>query len=193
MSRRTRRRKIRMARPDGRGEARDKEKDKKDEAKNGKPVVVDLDGIAGRIVALPLEAGLISDLAAGAEGQIYYIRRITTRPGALMEPGQGKPSLRRFDLKTREEETLAEGIDGFVLSADRKKIFYRAGEVAGIVDAGKFNKGDGALALDRRDLDPDRAPRRVGPDLPRGLADQSRLLLCPEHARGRLGRGAGEV
>ncbi len=26
---------------------------------------------------------------------------------------RGKPTLKRFDLKTREEETLAEGVDGF--------------------------------------------------------------------------------
>jgi tricorn protease len=131
---------------DGKADASAKPAEKKDEAKNGKPVVVDLEGISGRIIALPPEAGLISDLAAGAEGQIYYIRRSTTRPSAMLEPGQGKPSLRRFDLKTREEETLAEGIDRFVLSADHKKILYRSGEVAGIVDAGKFNKGDGALS-----------------------------------------------
>src|SRR5262249_52989785 len=31
-------------------------------------------------------------------------------------------------------------------SADHKKILYRAGEAGGIVDAGKFNKGDGSLA-----------------------------------------------
>ena len=36
-------------------------------------------------------------------------------------------------------------IEGFNLSADHKKILYRAGDVGGIVDAGKFNKGDGAL------------------------------------------------
>jgi tricorn protease len=120
--------------------------EKKDEAtaKPVKPVVIDLEGIAGRIVPLPLEAGLISRLAAGNEGQIYYIRRSGARPGQGDE-GLGKPSLRRFDFKTREEETLADGIDDFRLSADRKKILYRAGEVGGIVDAGKFNKGDGAL------------------------------------------------
>jgi len=87
---------------------------------------------------------LIIGLKPGAEGQVYYIRRTAARP-ARGEEGVGKPSLRRFDLKTREE-TLAEGIDDFHLSADHKKILYRAGEVAGIVDAGKFNKGDGALA-----------------------------------------------
>jgi tricorn protease len=128
-------------------------KDKKDD--KAKPVVIDLDGITGRVVALPIEAGHLQHLAAGAAGQVYYIRRAGVRPG----PGpaaRGKPSLKRLDLKTREEEALAEGIDEFQLSADRKKILYKAGGppppgtplVIGIVDAGKFNKGDGALKLD---------------------------------------------
>jgi tricorn protease len=127
------------------------------------PLSVDLDGIAGRVVALPIPSGSIQNLGAGAEGQIVYIRRVDVRPGQG-PAGRGKPSLRRFDLKTREEETLAEGIDDFRVSADGKKILYRAGDFGappppgapqdhrdlalGIVDAGKFNKGDGALKLD---------------------------------------------
>ena len=120
-----------------------------------KPVVIDLDGIAGRVVALPIEAGHLQHLAAGADGQIYYIRRVGVRPGQG-PAARGKPSLKRFDLKTREEEALAEGIDEFQLSADRKKILYGSGGppppgaplVLGIVDAGKFTKGDGTLPLD---------------------------------------------
>jgi tricorn protease len=144
------------------GEQKDKGKNDKD-AKKTPPVVIDVDGIAGRVLALPIPSGSIQDLAAGGEGQILYIRRVDVRPGQAQGPGaRGKSSLRRFDLKTREEETLAEGIDEFHLSADGKKLIYRAGElgppfppgaprgslVLGIVDAGKFNKGDGALKLD---------------------------------------------
>jgi tricorn protease len=148
------------------GEKKDDQKDKEKKDKEAKkPVVIDLDGIAGRVVSLPIPPGSIQDLAAGAEGQILFIRRVDVRPGLGMS-GRGKPSLRRFELKTREEETLAEGIDDFHLSADGKKLIYRAGEfgpspppgapqpqgqgglVLGIVDAGKFNKGDGALKLD---------------------------------------------
>ena len=141
------------------------EQDGKDKAKSDagqeKPaVVVDLEGIAGRAVALPVESGHIAGLKAGDDGKVYYIRRTGVIP-ARGPAGRGKPSLRRFDLKTREEETLAEGIDEFKLSADCKKLLYRTGDsgprgggpgqgatVMGIVDAGKFTKGDGALHLD---------------------------------------------
>ncbi len=129
--------------------AKEAEKDKKEAAppaaKPVKPTVVDLEGIASRIVALPLEAGLIANLEAGSEGQIYYVRRPIARPGLDGGSGMGKPSLRRFDLKTREEQTLAEGIGDYWISADHKKILYRADETVGIVDAAKFNKGDGAI------------------------------------------------
>src|SRR5262249_32651732 len=77
--------------------AKEKEKDK---VKDKPSTVVDLDAISSRVVALPAESGHIQELNAGAAGQIYYIRRATPR---------GKPSLRRFDLKKREEETLADG------------------------------------------------------------------------------------
>jgi tricorn protease len=131
---------------------KDKEKDKdkdKDKDKEKPVTVVDLDGISSRVVALPAESGHLQDLASGSDGQIYFIRRPTAR---------GKPSLRRFDLKKREEETLADGIDEFQISADRKKILYASGGapdgnpsggplVLGIVDAGKFAKGDGILPL----------------------------------------------
>jgi tricorn protease len=114
-------------------------------SKAKKPITIDLEGLGERIVPLPIEAGLISELAPGAEGQVYYVRRTGARP-LRGEPAPGKSSLRRFDLKTREEETLAEEIEEFSLSADHKKILYQAGEVRGIVDAGKFKKGDGSLA-----------------------------------------------
>ena len=116
-------------------------------------VVIDLESLSGRIVALPVEPGRISNLVAGGNGQIYYIRRLGESPNRG-RAGHGKPSLKRFDLKTREEESLADGIDEFRLSADHKKILYRAGNppegpnVLGLVDAGKFAKGDGALSLD---------------------------------------------
>jgi tricorn protease len=129
--------------PDDKAKEKDKEQEK---GKETPATIVDLDAISSRVVALPAESGHIQDLTAGLEGQIYYIRRMTAR---------GKPSLRRFDLKKREEETLAEGIDDFQISADRKKILYTVRgkpdgpptgpTTVGIVDAGKFSVGDGAL------------------------------------------------
>jgi tricorn protease len=124
------------------------------------PIVVDLDGIEGRILPLPVEPGNLANLSAGGDGQIYYLRRPAGLP-ALAPGGNAGASLKRFDLKTREEEALAEGIDGFKLSSDHKKLLYQVGEFSdgglgapptsaalGVVDAGKFARGDGAVKLD---------------------------------------------
>jgi tricorn protease len=130
----------------------DESKTDSDKSKPKPPVVIDLDGISTRIVPLPVEAGRLSGLVAGGNGQLYYLRRVGELPNSG-RAGRGKPSLKRFDLKTREEESLADGIDSFKLSADHKKILYRAGQpsegpiVLGLVDAGKFTKGDGAVNL----------------------------------------------
>ena len=107
-------------------DAEAKGKDAEAKKKETPVVAIDLDGIAGRVVALPIPPGTIQGLAAGGEGQILYIRRADVRPGPA---GRGKPSLKRFDLKTREEENLADGIDDFRVSADGKKLIYRAGDL----------------------------------------------------------------
>jgi tricorn protease len=141
--------------------------DKEDRTKPKPPVVIDIQGLGARVVALPIEAGHFENLTAGAEGQIYYIRRVGMSSGRR-PTSRGKGSLRRFDLKSREEEPLAEGIGEFQISADHKKILYRGDEprpefalgeapsgavVIGVVDAGKFNKGDGALKLETVSVD----------------------------------------
>ena len=63
---------------------------------------------AGRVVALPIPAGQPVELAAGDGGAASTTspRRADPRPAA--RPSPGTPALHRFDLKTREEETLAE-------------------------------------------------------------------------------------
>ena len=38
--------------------------------------MIDREGIDGRIVPLPIEAGNLTALTAGTDGQIYYIRRV---------------------------------------------------------------------------------------------------------------------
>ena len=130
---------------------RDKtKKDEKDKEPKEppKPTVVDLDQIEGRIIPLPIPAGNLSNLEAGEEGKIYYIRRVGMIPGKTGDAFAGTPSLVRFDLKPREEETLAEKVDQFRLSGDREKVLYRSDKSWGIAEADKFAPGKGALAVD---------------------------------------------
>ena len=130
----------------------DKDKGKDDKAKPAVPAppktVVDLDGLESRIIALPVAAGNLQGLAAGAEGTIYYLRRVGYIPGRGGDAFRGTPSLVKFDFKSREEESLAEKVEGFRVAADRKHLLYQAkDDVWGVVEAGKFAVGKGALAL----------------------------------------------
>jgi tricorn protease len=75
-------------------------------------IEIDFENLDQRIVAVPVESGNYSDLQTGAEGQIYYIHR----EGEQGPYGPG--SLKRFDLDKREDETLAEGVVAYRLSAD---------------------------------------------------------------------------
>jgi len=127
--------------------AKDKDKDK-DKKPEPKPTVVDVEGIDARILALPIPAGDLSNLAAGEEGKIYYVRRVGAVPGKSGDAFAGTPLLVRFDLKPREQETLAEGVEDFKLAADRKTLLYHAKETWGIVEAGKFAVGKDKLPVE---------------------------------------------
>ena len=79
----------------------DLEKSKK-ESETNSVVAIDFDGIAGRVVALPIESGHISNLSAGTDGQIYFYsfrgRSHTSGPGGPAACAW-RASLRRFRLQ----------------------------------------------------------------------------------------------
>ena len=133
-------------------EAKGDEKDKKeakgekeDEAKqeDPAPVVVDLEGLSQRILALPLPAGRYFFLEPGPENQLYYLK---SELGADLN-GVPTAALKRYDLAEREEKSLKDGVDGFQLSHDRKKLLVVAGGTWQLVDAGPpVEGGKGVLA-----------------------------------------------
>ncbi len=98
--------------------------EKKDDAaaKDAKPAVpavkIDFEGLAQRIVALPLPRAFYTGLEAGEAGQLFYLR-------AERGPFDGEPAstaLARFDLKERKEKRLLDDCQGFALTADKKKV-----------------------------------------------------------------------
>ncbi len=95
------------------------------------PVVrVDFDGMAQRIVALPIPARDYAALEAGRAGTIYLLETVAE---SLRGRGQGGNVLSRFDLKARKMERLAEGIESFDLSFNGEKMLLqlrRGGEPA---------------------------------------------------------------
>ncbi len=93
-----------------------KPKDKKDEKKEPDAVTIDFDGIDQRVVALPIPAGDLSELQAGAAGQIYYLQAAATRADPFPTG-----TLYRFDLAKRKSESVATGVLDYTLAAGLKK------------------------------------------------------------------------
>ena len=137
-------------------EGKDEKADKKDEVRDAKkapePVVIDRDGLASRIVDLPVPPAEIESLQAGSAGQVYYLR------GA-----DGKKSLQRFDLKDRKAEALVADVTSFRVSADGKKLLVRQKESWSVIPAAKKaeakpdakGEGDGKLKLDAVEVQAD--------------------------------------
>jgi len=125
----------------------DKDKDKTEgDGDKAKDITIDFDGLENRIVALPIEPGNYFGLSA-ASGSIYYVS-IPELPVFGDDDGEvsSQATLMTFDMKKREAKEVLSGIDGYDLSADGKKILYRAKQAFGIVDAGAGKKvGDGKI------------------------------------------------
>ena len=110
-------------------------KDAKPAEEKPKVLKIDTDGIAERIVNLPVRAGNYSDLGVGAAGEILYIVRSSGAPATL----------HKYDLKERKDSEVME-LDSYEISADRKKMFYSKGQVFGITaTAKKPEAGKGIL------------------------------------------------
>jgi tricorn protease len=101
------------------------------------PFSIDFDGIQNRILAIPAPAGDLSNLKAGEAGHVYYMRR-----------EDREAALHHFDLGKRKDETPLPSLDGFILSADSKKILYakdRAWFITAM--APKITPGEGRIGV----------------------------------------------
>jgi len=109
-----------------------------------KPAVVriDLEGIGQRILALAVPAADYSALAPGAAGTLFY---------AETPRASGAPPLtiHRYQLRERKAAAYLEGVRSYTLSADRKRLLYRAdGNRWGIVPTDRPTPpkvGEGAI------------------------------------------------
>ncbi len=116
----------------------------KPEAAKSVTVRIDFDKIGQRILSLNVPPADYSSLTAGAAGSIYYIEPSGTNPVA-----GGR--LQRYQLKERAAAPFLEGVRGYSLSGDQKKLLYQAGAHGwGVVPVDRPAKaGDGMLAVDQ--------------------------------------------
>ncbi|MDR7296395.1 tricorn protease [Pelomonas aquatica] len=148
-----------------------KDEDKKDDKKGGdakkddkpkpepvKPIKLDLDGLADRVVALPVAERNYDSLAVASDGALFYLQR--PQPGASNEPPQAEKrataELWRFDFEERKPRLLRTGIADYSLSEDHQKLLLT---VAG----GKLEVGDANDKGDSKPLDLSALRARVDP------------------------------
>ena len=95
--------------------------DEKDDQDESTPVTrIDFDGLADRLVALPVAERNYADLQVAEDGGLLYVDRV--QPGASSEPPGSRAgavnALMRFDFEDREATSLTDGVDTFDLSAN---------------------------------------------------------------------------
>ena len=132
--------------PAAKDDDKDKHKHKQDKP-GAASVSIDVDGLAQRTLALPIEAANFVGMVAGKSGTLYLLK-------APQVPGEDDPAtLERFDLDKRKSETLVEGVKQFALSGDGDKMLYQSGDNWFITGADKpVKKGDGKLDTARMEV-----------------------------------------
>jgi tricorn protease len=112
-----------------------RDEDKKDKKKSDDvEVVIDWDGLAGRIEMLPLERGNYRSLQTGDKA-LFYLNKDEGDFNRFEFRRIGPMDLHRFEFEDREEKTVIEGIGTYRLSDDGKQIVYRKRDEVGIIKA----------------------------------------------------------
>ncbi|SHG56177.1 S41 family peptidase [Streptoalloteichus hindustanus] len=106
------------------------EREGKNGARNGEPepVVVDVEGIAERVVPFPVPASNYSSLRAGKGGVLWLREPLSGTLGhdiAGSDAEQPRPVLERFDLRELRCEELVDGVDAFDVSGDGARLVLR--------------------------------------------------------------------
>lgn len=118
-------------------EETESEEKAEDEEESEVSVVIDLDGIAERTLAVDIPERNYMGLLPGPDGDVFYMENV---------PNEGT-RLHKFDLAKREGGLFMANVNEAVVSQDRKNMLYRSGGTWGIVgtDTGEKKPGDGSL------------------------------------------------
>ena len=94
-----------------------------------KPVIVqiDFDSVQQRVLAVPgVPERQYSKLRAGVAGQVFYLEAGSGGGRGGDAAGGGGSTLQRYRLSDRKAATFVAGATDFALSADGRKLLYRA-------------------------------------------------------------------
>ncbi len=122
-------------------EAKTADQEEKKSAKDS--VVIDMDDIDQRIIAIDIpERNYVALMEAPAD-HIFYAESIPNQPGF---------TINRYSLKDRKSTELLSRVSYGTVSDDRKSLLYQSGSTWGIIKttAPKANIGDGRLSINMR-------------------------------------------
>ena len=112
-------------------EDKNKKASKKKE-KSIKPIKIDFDGINNRIIAFPLKPGRYGIIRDIGDKLLYFDNK----------------DIHLYNIKEKKDELIIKGISGCDLSANNKKLLYKAKDKFGIIEVKPKQKiGDGLLKL----------------------------------------------
>ncbi len=94
-------------------------------------VVIDFEGIAERVEALPVPASNYRDLAAGAYA-VYFLDGTGGDFNRFEYRELGPRTLYAFDFERRKVETVVENVDRYALAVDGEHLAWRRGSAVGI-------------------------------------------------------------
>ncbi|MFN8259180.1 MAG: PDZ domain-containing protein [Bacteroidales bacterium] len=132
----------------------DKTKGKKEEknkisSNDSLKLKIDIEGIANRIIPIPISAGNFMNLQAGSDGEIFFTES-TVSPYKYGGPDL---KLHRYSLKTRKDDVIHSGLSFYLISANKKKILYSSANSWFITDLGdKLEPGKGRLNTEAIDI-----------------------------------------
>ncbi|MFD7654597.1 PDZ domain-containing protein [Actinosynnema sp. NPDC059797] len=138
---------LRLGRPVG-DDPSDKDKDKDDE----NPItVVDLEGLADRVVAVPVPAARYAGLTAAKGGLLWLRSPLRGVLGDnLATPGARPPRavLERFDLAKSRTEALVDGVDAFEVTGDGQRMVVQDGDELRVVPTDRKVDSDDGDSVD---------------------------------------------
>jgi tricorn protease len=133
---------------------KDKTADKKEEKKKGY-IHIDFDGLADRVSRVPLDADNYAGLAV-TKDYLVYLREGSVYYGREPYPAA---ALILYSLKDRKETTIAEKIDGYVISQDGSKMLVHQDHAYKLYDVKPEGKSS-AKTVSTEGLMIDRVPHQ---------------------------------
>jgi tricorn protease len=124
-------------------------------------VQIDFDGLSQRIVSVPgVPERQYSDLQAGIDGNVFFLE--AGRGGGAGGPGGNAGDLNRYRLCDRKSSTFVAGVAAYEVSADHRKLVYRAAPAGGGAGPGQGAPGGQPPVPQLYLVDADRTPPQAG-------------------------------